>query len=157
MYRGECNITHGGSKTRLYGIWKQMRIRCRCATNPTYRFYGARGISICKEWDDFATFREWALSHGYTDSLTIDRIDNDGDYCPENCRWITKAEQSRNTRNCKSYSYHGITLTHNEWARCIGISPSTLTERIQRHGIENALAQKRNDKSVRSSIKTPMG
>lgn len=157
MYRGECNITHGGSKTRLYSIWKQMRIRCCCVTNPTYQFYGARGISICKEWEDFATFREWALSHGYTDTLSIDRIDNSGDYCPENCRWITTAEQSRNTRNCKSYSYHGITLTHNEWARHIGISPSTLTERIQRHGIENALAKKRNDKSIRSSVKTPLG
>lgn len=140
MYCGECNITHGGSKTRLYRIWKQMRIRCNCKTNPTYKYYGARGITICTEWDDFAVFREWALAHGYTDELSIDRIDNDGSYCPENCRWTTKAEQARNTRNCKWYTFDGMTLTHNEWARKLGISPTSLTKRIQRLGIERALS-----------------
>ena len=140
MYRGECNITHGGSKTRLYRIWKQMRIRCRCVTNPTYRFYGARGITICPEWDDFAVFREWALSHGYTDSMTIDRIDEDGDYCPENCRWISNRENCKYKRTTKEYSYGGKTMTHGDWARFIGISPSTLTQRIQRHGLEFALS-----------------
>ena len=95
MYRGECNITHGGSKTRLYRVWKQMRIRCRCVTNPTYRFYGARGIDICAEWEDFAVFREWALSHGYSDELSIDRVNVDGKYCPDNCRWIPRSENSR--------------------------------------------------------------
>lgn len=143
MYRGECNIKHGGYKTRLYRIWKQMRIRCRCKTNPTYRFYGARGITICPEWDDFAVFRDWALSHGYDDTLSIDRIDNDGNYEPGNCRWITREEQSRNTRNCKFYEHNGIKLTHNEWARRLGIDPSTLTERIQRHGTEYALSAQR--------------
>lgn len=140
MYRGECNITHGGSKTRLYRIWKQMRVRCRCQTNPTYRFYGARGITICPEWNDFAVFRDWALSHGYDDTLSIDRIDNDGNYEPSNCRWIPRAEQSRNTRNCKVYEHDGVKLTHNEWARRLGIHPSSLTERIQRHGVEYALS-----------------
>lgn len=140
MYRGECNITHGGSKTRLYRIWKQMRIRCHCVTNPTYKFYGARVITVCDAWNDFANFREWALSHGYTDELSIDRIDNDGPYCPENCHWITMAEQTRNTRNCKQYEFDGVTLTHNEWARRIGVSPSTLTKRIQRLGLNEALA-----------------
>lgn len=140
MYRGECNIKHGGYKTRLYRIWKQMRIRCYCTTNPTYKYYGARGITICDAWDDFAVFRDWALTHGYTDELSIDRIDNDGPYCPENCRWIPRAEQSRNTRNCKRYEFGGVTMTHNEWARQLGINPSTLTERIKRHGLEYALS-----------------
>ncbi len=158
MYRGECNITHGGSKTRLYSIWKQMRIRCRCKTNPTYKYYGARGISICSEWEDFAAFREWALSHGYDDSLSIDRIDNDGDYSPENCRWISCAEQTRNTRNCKYYEYGGLRMTHNEWARHLGIAPATLTERIQRHGLEYALsAKKAYAESVRTSVVPSMG
>lgn len=140
MYRGECNKTHGGSKTRLYRIWKQMRIRCRCVTNPTYKFYGARGIYICTEWEDFIKFREWALANGYADSLSIDRIDNDGPYSPENCQWVTMKEQARNTRNCKRYEHNGVTMTHNEWAEKIGISPSTLTQRIKRHGVEAALS-----------------
>lgn len=140
MYRGECNKTHGGSGTRLHGIWKQMRIRCNCVTNPTYRFYGARGIKICNEWDNFAVFREWALSHGYTDELSIERIDCNGNYCPENCCWIPRNEQSKNTRNCKHYTFNGITMTHNDWARYIGINPATLTGRIQRHGLEKALS-----------------
>ena len=143
MYRGECNITHGGSKTRLYRIWKQMRFRCFCVTNPTYKHYGARGITICDEWSDFAVFREWALSNGYTDELSIERKDVDGNYCPENCSWIPRNEQARNTRNCKHYSYGGVTLTHNAWARRLGIDPSTLTERIRRHGIDTALSAAR--------------
>lgn len=140
MYRGECNITHGGSKTRLYRIWKQMRIRCRVKSNPHYRFYGARGIYVCQEWEDFSVFRDWALSHGYTDELTIDRINNDGPYSPENCRWTTMQVQVQNTRNCKYYEFNGERLTHNEWARRLGINPATLTERIKRHGLEYALS-----------------
>lgn len=140
MYRGECNIKHGGSKTRLYRIWKQMRIRCYCVTNPTYKYYGARGITICAAWNDFAVFRDWALAHGYADDLSIDRIDNGGSYCPDNCRWATKKEQAQNTRNCKHYEFDGQCLTHNEWARKLGIHPSTLTERIQKHGLEYALS-----------------
>lgn len=146
MYRGECNITHGGSKTRLYRIWKQMRIRCNCVTNPTYKYYGARGITICDDWNDFAVFREWALAHGYTDELSIDRIDNDGPYCPENCRWVSMAEQTRNTRNCKRYEHDGVTLTHNEWARRLGIDPASLTKRIKCHGLEYALSAPKSKK-----------
>ena len=140
MYRGECNIKHGGSGTRLHRIWKQMRIRCHCITNPTYRFYGARGIDICEEWNDFAVFREWALSHGYTDDMTIDRIDSDKNYEPQICRWIPKGENSKYKRTTKFYTYAGKTLTHNDWAKEIGINPSTLTGRIKRHGVEFSLA-----------------
>ena len=140
MRRGECNITHGGSKTRLYRIWKQMRVRCRCSTNPTYRFYGARGINICPEWDDFAIFREWAFSHRYTDETSIDRIDGGGNYSPNNCRWIARSDNCKFKRTTKTYSHNGRTLTHGDWAREIGISPSTLTQRIQRHGLEFALS-----------------
>lgn len=152
MYRGECNITHGGSKTRLYRIWKQMRIRCFCVTNHTYRFYGDRGITICDEWSDFAVFREWALSHGYTDEMTIDRIDNDGDYCPENCRWVCKSENSKHTRLTKFYTHNGVTLSHNDWARRIGISPTTLTKRIQRHGLEFSLSAGKRIGEYKSTI-----
>lgn len=157
MYRGECNITHGGSKTRLYRIWKQMRVRCFCVTNPTYRFYGARGITICDEWGDFAVFREWALSHGYTDSMTIDRIDGDGNYCPENCRWIPKEYNCKFKRSTNYYTYNGVTLSHNDWARRIGISPSTLTKRIHRHGLDASLsAGRRNGKHHAAPVNPAM-
>ena len=140
MYRGECNKTHGGSKTRLYRIWKQMRTRCNCKTTPKYKFYGARGITVCEEWEKFEAFREWALNNGYTDSLSIERKNVNMGYSPENCCWIYCYEQSKNTRNIKKYSYGGIVLCHNDWARRLGINPATLTQRIQRHGIETALS-----------------
>ena len=117
-------------------------------TNPTYRFYGARGIDICPEWEDFAVFREWALSHGYSDELSIDRIDYDGNYCPANCRWITRSENSKHSRNEKHYTYNGMTMNNREWADYLGINPSTLIGRIRRHGIPLALSVPKNGKFV---------
>lgn len=134
------NAKHGGCGTRLYSIWKQMRIRCYCVTNPTYRFYGARGIGICEEWNDFSVFRDWALANGYRDDLTIERENADKDYSPDNCCWITRSKNSKDKRSSKYYEYKGEIMCHNDWARRFGINPSTLTGRIKRHGIENALA-----------------
>lgn len=96
---GKCNITHNGARTRLYHIWSGMKARCLCKTNKAYASYGGRGISICKEWSDsFETFRTWALDNGYEDNLIIDRKNNDGNYEPDNCRWVSYKVSANNRR-----------------------------------------------------------
>jgi hypothetical protein len=95
------HLVHGGKGTRLYNIWKNARQRCRNPRTPDYKIYGARGIKFTPEWDNFETFRSWALANGYSDELTLDRINPDGDYCPNNCRWATWKEQRHNQRRCK--------------------------------------------------------
>ena len=112
------NITHGFSKKeRLYFIWKSMKQRCLNPHNKEYKNYGGRGISVCKEWNDYTVFKEWALSNGYNLKLSIDRIDNNGNYCPENCRWTTKAIQNSNKRSNIFLTYNGETYSPMELAK----------------------------------------
>ncbi len=95
----EMNTTHGCTHTRLYRIWTSMKTRCTNPKSKTYDYYGGRGIGICSEWmDDFSTFHNWAINNGYAEELTIDRINGDRNYSPDNCRWATWHEQRINQR-----------------------------------------------------------
>lgn len=96
---GEGHVKHGhsrrGKRSRLNRIWLNMRSRCTNPKMTCYNRYGGRGISVCSEWDSFQAFHDWAMSHGYADDLTIERKDTDGNYCPDNCEWITRLENSK--------------------------------------------------------------
>jgi hypothetical protein len=129
------NTTHGLSKVepRLYGIWNGMKSRCFRETDEAYKNYGARGITVCSEWaNDFKAFYDWSMNNGYEDDLSIDRIDVDGDYEPNNCRWATLEKQSRNRRSNHFVEINGETKTLTEWAELSGVSCSAIRVRIKR-------------------------
>ena len=131
-----ANTKHGGSKKhikeRLYRIWYGMKTRCEHSHSKPYKDYGGRGITVCDEWKkDYSAFREWALANGYADDLTIDRIDNNGNYEPSNCRWATIKEQSNNTRKNCYLEFRGEKKTASQWAELLGINVSTIYSRLK--------------------------
>jgi hypothetical protein len=131
--RAKAITKHGMAKARLDNIFYGMKARCYNVKEPAYKWYGARGIKICKEWlDDKKTFFEWAMLNGYKDNLTIDRIDVNGNYEPSNCRWITNNKQCRNRRSNHLITYKNETLTLKEWSEKLGFSYSALCSRIKR-------------------------
>lgn len=126
-------LKHGMAYTRIHKIWHGIKQRCLNKNNNRFKYYGARGIKICDEWkNDFVSFLNWANSSGYSDDLTIDRIDVNGDYCPDNCKWSTQKEQVRNCRRNKIINYNGEKYCISELAEKQGINYFTLYSRIKR-------------------------
>jgi hypothetical protein len=123
---------HGGRGTSLYKVWKTMRERCNTRSCSCYHNYGGRGIEICTLWNDYSNFREWALSNGYDSNLTIDRINNNGNYEPENCRWATTKQQARNKRNTIYCLDNGISKPLAEIVEEHGVKYRTAWQRIRR-------------------------
>lgn len=119
---------HGMFGTRIYNLWHTMKERCYVPTQTSYKIYGGRGIKVCDEWQDFIPFMEWAYANGYDENAprgqcTLDRIDPNGDYCPENCRWVSMSAQSNNKTNNVYLEYQGIIDTLSNHARRMGINP----------------------------------
>lgn len=126
--------THGQTNTRLYGIWRSMRYRCRNKNARNYSSYGGRGIKVCREWDSsFTAFYEWSIANGYEDQMSIDRIDNDKGYRPDNCRWTTRKVQQNNRSVNHNIEFQGTTRTIREWEDILGFPKNLLSKRIIRN------------------------
>ena len=139
-YVANKNYRHGYSKDRLYFIWAAMKQRCYYKNDKFYSDYGGRGITICNDWIDYLGFREWALKSGYDENAsfgkcTIERIDVNGNYEPDNCTWVTLKEQANNKRKNVYISYKGETRTAKQWSEILGINYTTLLHRF-RKGVE---------------------
>ena len=117
----------GNKKSRLYKIWAGVLVRC---SHKKFKNYGGRGITGCPEWSDYMVFRDWALVHDYREDLEIDRIDNDGDYCPENCRWVTRKVNSRNTRRTRWETIDGVTKSLADWCDIYNMSYAVVYRRL---------------------------
>ena len=116
-------------KERLWQIWENMKARCKYPSYRQFKDYGGKGISIYGPWLDYESFKEWAIGSGYKKGLSLDRIDNEENYCPENCRWVDKAEQRRNRKCVNKFNFKGKSLTLGQISKIIGVPRSTLAQR----------------------------
>lgn len=135
-------IKHGKYDTRLYRILHDMKRRCYNKDSKAYNNYGNRGVAVCDEWlQDFQAFYDWSMANGYDDTLTIDRIDVNGNYEPSNCRWATRKQQNRNTRRNRNYTINGETHCLKEWCEILNLNYNTVRKRLNRlnWSIERAL------------------
>ena len=129
------NKKHGESKTRLYRTWRGIHTRCKNKNRSDSIHYVLRGITVCDEWCSYEAFKTWAIENGYNDSLSIDRIDNNKGYYPENCRWVTPKQQCNNRRSNIIVEYCGQKMTLAEYSRIVGIPYSTVYKRYKQGGI----------------------
>lgn len=127
--------THGKSKTSIYSVWHSMKARCYNPKSQNYHRYGERGIKVCDEWlNSFENFYEWAIANGYKSNLTLDRIDNDKNYCPENCRWATIQTQNNNRGVSINITYQGKTQNLSEWCKELNVPYIRIYQRIVKYG-----------------------
>ena len=144
-YKSESRKTHGLGSTRLYNTWSKLKDRVFNLKSKDYYNYGGRGITICEEWkNDFKSFYDWAMLNGYSDELSIDRIDNDGNYCPENCRWTTRTVQNRNQRKRRDNTsgYKGVSFRkdRNKYIAQIYIKSKKISLGYYKTAVEGAIA-----------------
>ena len=142
-----CRTKHGLYKSRIYNIYICMKERCYNPNTKSYKDYGDRGIEVCDEWlgeDGFKNFYEWSVANGYDNSLSIDRINVNGNYEPSNCKWSTSTEQNNNTRRNNNITLNCETHTISEWSRIKGLSRNTLVARL------------RNGWSIEDSLNKPV-
>lgn len=135
------NCKHNKTHTNLYHIWSSMKQRCYNIRSREYKYYGARGVTICDEWlEDFMNFYNWAMDNGYREGLSIDRINNSNSYSPDNCRWTDKATQNRNRRSSITITIKGETHCLSEWCEILGLKYHTIKQRLYHNWpIEQAL------------------
>jgi hypothetical protein len=142
---GSMRRTHGMSTTNLYKVWATMVMRCTNPAVAAYINYGGRGISVCAEWRNFEPFCDWALANGYKRGLTIDRIDNDSGYRPDNCRWATRKQNANNKRSNRFLEHAGKRMTVAQWADLLNIPISCINRRLHRgESDERALRERRS-------------
>lgn len=123
--------THGMSNTKLFAVWNSMKQRCLNQNSKSYKNYGGRGITVCQEWqEDFQTFYDWAMANGYQEGLEIDRIYVNGNYEPDNCRWVTSKKNNNNRRNNAKIKIGGEEHTAAEWSEITGIHRNTILDRF---------------------------
>ena len=141
----EKKTKHGLYGTRIYREWQGIKRRCYYKKDNAYSYYGGRGITVCDEWkNDFMAFYNWAMANGYSEVLTIDRINNDGNYEPNNCRWITQKEQQSNKRNTHWIEYRGRKFYLSELAKLSGIDVRKLHYRLKSGwSVERAISKKK--------------
>lgn len=134
----EYHTTHGMKGTKLFSVYHTMKGRCYNPSDHKYHRYGMRGIKMCDEWlNNPESFYDWALANGYKEGLSIDRINNDGNYCPENCRWVDAKTQANNKSNNTRYEYNGMIKTISEWADYLGITYTAAKSRIKRGNFDS--------------------
>lgn len=146
--------THGKRRTKLYTKWHSMRRRCEEKTSKSYKDYGAKGIKVCEEWKDPEKFFAWALSHGYEEGLEIDRIDSKGDYCPENCRFVTRLVNANNKSNNRIILHNGEERTLAEWSRHYGVKYDYLHKRMSKGDSFEEALNKAKAKAVAAEAKS---
>ena len=149
MSKSRRRIPNTLETKRLYNIWKEMKCRCGNIKNKNYKMYGGRGIDVCPEWKkDFMNFYNWAILNGYNSELTLDRIDNNKNYEPLNCRWATYKEQARNRRNTRIIEYQGISLPLSTWCDELSLNYNRVLQRIDAGwSVENAFEKPARYKS----------